>query len=125
MGDNFNHQRIQLYGSTVNKHKISYTHIMLSWLSDIVDQQVRFLEAKGSGIVIPLFGITFSILGYFADVRVIGNGFDLFKNLVFSCVGMIAGICGAINMIVGTKSRIKKYTRETKEEHEKDKQKIA
>lgn len=122
MGNSIYHQRLQIHAHKTSKQHIPYTHIMLSWISDILDQQARLLESKGYGLIVPIVSINAVLLGIFADIHTWQDAATQIKNGIFSLIGLAVAIMGAIKMYIGMMQQIKKYRKgkDIKEDDEKE-----
>lgn len=119
MGNYFNIQGVQFHAANGNKHNIPYSRIMLHFISDILDKQANFIEAKGAWIIVPIFGINSFIMAIFANIHSWQDNFNLIKNMSLSLIGVAMGIMGVVNTFIGMKKRIKKYKEENKKENKK------
>lgn len=124
MGNSIYNKGLQLHANRHSKQHIPYTHIMLSWINDILDQQIRFLEAKGVGIILPIVSIDAVLIGVFADIHAWQDAATQIKNGIFSLIGLAVAIMGAIKMYIGMMQQIKKY-RKGKDVEDDEKERVA
>lgn len=114
MGNFSNNKRLHLHDAIVERGRISWSNIMLNWLSDVFDSATQLIESKGIKIIIPIVGVNLYLSSIFINIQSFANIADLIKNIILSLIGIAMGAMGVINTYFSMKKRIRDYNKEDK-----------
>lgn len=114
MGNFSNNKRLRFHDATLERSRLSWSNIMLNWLSDIFDSATQLIESRGIKIIIPIVGINFYLSSIFINIQSFANMADLIKNIILSLIGIAMGAMGVINTYFSMKKRIRDYKKEDK-----------